>query len=336
MTARRSLALLASLALGPIPACLHISGSVTPPPPEPPPPKRDFASLPSRPGEVVRANPVAPVPADLPATVSRRPAPEADVVPEPPDDPPVPVAAVRAEAKPLPLPTLTPQTAGAVEPPLVAALRAYVENRPYDALRHLDGLDRANQELAIQLLPQFARLAHLNLGAADAPEAGVMADQLRAAADRLAARGPLRVEKLVFCRSPVDGFGRYTPRPVDAPFGPGDRTHLYLEVDHVAGEAVPGPRGEGYLTRLQVTLSVRDSAGREVLQADPKDARRLVRAVTFDHAVPTRAPVRDYHRTYSLGVPPQAGVYYLTAEVRELTTGRTAKSPPVEFRVAAP
>lgn len=336
MTARRSLVVLAGLALGPVPACLHVSGTVTPPP-EPPAAKGQFASLPSRPGEVVRAHPVAPVPADPPASVSRRAPREPDAPDAPPEPPtpPAPITTVKAEPGPLPLPTLTPQAAGTAEPPLVAALRAYVENRPYDALRHLDGLDRVNQELALQLLPQFARLAHLNLASADAREAGVMADQFQAAADRLAARGPLRVEKLAFCRE-VTGFGRYVPRPVTDPYKPGDRTFLYLELGRVADEAVPGPQGEGHLTRLQVTLRVQDAQGRPVEQVDRTDPRKLVDAVVFDHPVPTRTAVRDYYQKYGLGVPPRPGVYYLIAEVRELSTGRTARSQPTEFRVTAP
>jgi hypothetical protein len=342
MTARRSLVVLAGLALGPTPACLHISGNVTPPP-EPPAPRREFASLPSRPGEAVRTNPVPVSPgshpglatADPPASVSRRPA-EPDV--EPPavaPAPPAPITAVRAEPGPLPaLPSLSPQPPAA-EPPLVAALRAYVEDRPYDAIRHLDGLDRVNQELALQLLPQFARLARLNLSAADPREVGVMADQFRAAADRLAALAPLTVEKLAFCKE-VDGFGRYVPRPEAEPYRPRDRTALYLELGHVACEPSPGPKGEGFVTRLQVTFEVRDAGGRVVEQADPADPRRRIPVVRLDHVIPTRSPVRDYFRTYGMAVPTQPGVYTLTAEVRDLATNRTARSRPVEFRVAGP
>ncbi|MBX9584589.1 MAG: hypothetical protein K2X87_30170, partial [Gemmataceae bacterium] len=250
--------------------------------------------------------------------------------------PPAPVTAVKAEPGPLPaLPSLTPKPP-APEPPLVAALRAYVEKRPYDALRHLDGLDRANQELALQLLPQFARLADLNLSAADPREVGVMADQFGAVAGRLGARAPLAVEKVAFCKE-VDGFGRYVPRPAADPFRPGDRTPLYLEVRHVACEPAAGPKGEGYVTRVRVRLEVRDDAGRVVEQPDPKDPRRAIPAVrVVDEVVPTRSPVQDYFRNYTMPVPLLPGAYTLVAEVRDLTTNRVARSQPVEFRVAAP
>lgn len=332
MTGRRVLALLAGLALGPAPGCLHISGTVTPPPEPSPPPREKFASLPSRPGEVVRANPTAPPPAELPATVSHRPSPPAE---EPADPPaPAPVVAVKAEPAPAPLPALSPRP-GTADPPLLSAFRAYVENRPEEALRHLGGLDRVNQELALRLLPLLARVGGPTPVAADPAEVGVMADQFQGLADRLGARAPLAVETLAFCRE-TKGFGDYTPRPLTDPYRPGDRTSIYLELRHVACEPAPGPRGEGHLTRLQVTLQVQDSGGRPFEQAfpHPKDPGRRVSAVTFDHADPSWSVVRDYYRTYGIAVPRQSGVYYLTAEVREPGTGRVARSRPVEFRVA--
>lgn len=337
MTARRSLVVVAALALGPVPACLHVSGTVAPPP-EPPAPRRgDFASMPSKPGEVVRANPTAPPPAELPATVSRRPAttPAAPLDPPPePDALPAPVTAVKAEPGPFPLPALAPKPASD-EPPLVAAMRAYAEKRPYDALHHLEGLDRANQEFVLQVLPLLAQGAGLTPGGADAQQLGVMADQFRAVAARLDARAALRVEKLAVCKL-VDGFGRYVPHPLAEAHKPGSRTVVYLELDHVVCEAAPGPRGEGHQTRVQVTLRMQDSGGRPYDHAfpHPKDPTRRVPAHTVEHAVPAWSAVQDYYQAYGIAVPHQPGVYYLTAEARELGTGRTARSQPVEFRVA--
>ncbi|MBX9623152.1 MAG: hypothetical protein K2X82_05005 [Gemmataceae bacterium] len=336
MTARRALALLAGLALGPAPGCLHISGSVTPPPEPSPPPREKFASLPSRPGEVVRANPTAPPPAELPATVSRRPTPPPDREAAPPADPPASAAitavkADRTEPAQLPLPALNPRPVTA-DPPLLAAFRAYVENRPEEALRHLDGLDRVNQELALRLLPLLARVGQPTPAAADPAEVGLMADQFQGLADRLGARAPLSVEVLALCGREPRGFGDYHPRPLTDPYRPGDRTFLYLELKHVACD--PGPRGEGYLTRVEVTFEVRDSHGRLVEQADPANFQRRVTAVKVPHVQATRSPVRDYFRSYGVAVPPHAGVYTITAEVREPGTGRVARSRPVEFRVA--
>ncbi|MDB5313858.1 MAG: hypothetical protein JWO38_8060 [Gemmataceae bacterium] len=349
MTApRRSLLLLlAGLAVGPIPACLHTAG--TTPPADPgtisSTGSHDFATLPSRPGEVIPTNPAAkaaatgakpaapatspdagPRPAAAIQTTSRSPTPE----PEAPL-PPGSVAVVKPEPGPLPLIPPPP----APEPPLLAAMRAYVENRPADAIRYLQALDRGNQDFALAVMPLLVRGAQINLAAANPEDVAVLVDQCYSVAGRLEGKAALRVEKVAFCRR-VSGFGRYEPWPEALPYRPNDLAVLYVEVRNVGSEPAAGPNGEGYVSRAAVSLEVRDATGKLVEQTDPADWRRRVPVARFDHADYTRSPLRDYSRTYRISVPAQPGVYTVTVEVKDPSGGRAARSQPAEFRVGAP
>ena len=96
------------------------------------------------------------------------------------------------------------------------------------------------------------------------------------------------------------------------------------------------PSGDGYLTRAETQLEVRDAKGLLVEQIDPNDYRQRVRVVRFPLEDRSRSPVRDYFQPYQLQIPSQAGVYTVTVEVREPSSGRTARSQPAEFRVAGP
>ena len=317
--------LFAALALGFAPGCLTVQGTVTRTDDKPaaPAPKADgFASL--RPGESIVTRPAVE-----PKTVVERPPAPKLAAPEPePVVPPEQVIAVKSgEPGPFPLPGMPP----APEPPLLAAMRAYVENRPDDAIRHLEKLDRPNQEFALAVMPALARGAAMNLAAPDPQEAGHLADQLSGAAAKLEAKAALRVEKVAFCKE-IKGFGRYDPWPQAQPYRPGDFARLYVEVRNLGCHAA----ADGYLTRAETLLEVRDAKGQLVDQMDPKDYRQRVRVVRFPLEDRWRSPVRDYYQPYQLQIPSQAGVYTVTVEVREPASGRTARSQPAEFRVAGP
>lgn len=331
--ARRPLALVAGLALGTLPACLHVTATVpdTPPVPvpvrPPTPPGEKFAVLPSRPGEVVRTKPAE-------KTAAKPPADAPDGLPLPPDPPPE-LAAVKAEPGPLPGLGTPP-----ADPPLVQALRAFLDSRADDGLRHLRGLPAANQDFALALLPVLVRGSQWDLATVDPAEVGVVADQLHAAAARLETRAALKVERVVFCQ-PVArpkvgrlGGGRYDPRPDGEPYRVGDKAYLYVEVAHVSGH--PAPDGDGYLSRVSVGLEVRDSHGNAFEQVDPHDAtlQRRVPVARFLHEDRTRGPVRDWFHGYSFGVPHKPGVYTVTVEARDPAGTRVAKSRPVSFHVA--
>ncbi|HEX4613294.1 MAG TPA: hypothetical protein VH092_34220 [Urbifossiella sp.] len=318
------------LALGFAPGCLSIHGTVTKTPepaPAPAPAAGDkFASL--RPGESIPSRPVEPkTVVERPATP--KPPPNTDpIAPLPPED----VLAVKgADPGPFPLAVGPPVP----EPPLLAAMRAYVENRPDDAIRHLEKLEKPNQEFALAVMPVLARGAAINLASPDPQEAAHLVEQLTGAAARLEPKAALKVEKVAFCKR-ANGFGRYDPWPEAQPYRPNDLAVLYVEVRNMGSTPSPGPAGEGYLSRAVVSLEVRDAKMNIVEQTDPADYRLRVPVARFEHADHTRSPLRDYSRTYRIKIPPQPGVYTVTVEVRDPATGRSARSQPAEFRVAGP
>jgi hypothetical protein len=351
---RTPLLLLAALTAGPMPACLHASGSVRPAEsekaaaPTSPPPSREFASLPSRPGEVVPANPDAKgvasakvppaktVGAD-PGGGSIPPTAPGDLIPAPKVEVPSPdaIGLTAAKAEPDRLPPLGRPSPAALEPPLLAAMRAYAENRPDRALDCLKALDKPNQDFVLAMMPVVLRGSQINLGDPDPAEAAVLADQLQPILAQLEAKAALKVERVTFCKK-AGGFGRYDARPDAEPYRPNDLAVLYFEVRHMRSEPATGPRGEGFVTRVAVNLEVRDANGRLVEQPDREDWRRRVPVLRFEHADFTRAPLRDYSRVYQFPVPAQPGVYSVTVEVKDPVHNRSVRSQPAEFRVAGP
>ncbi len=337
---RPSLALLA-LFVVPLPACIHISATA---PPEtkgdvrgepkadaktepklaagakaPQPPKMEFAVLPRVPGTV------APLKG---ATAQKPPAPVAPIEPTAPLKPGEPVRAAQSN-EPGPFPFAQP-FAPPPDPPLVAALRAYMDGRPERAIEHMRALDRPNQEFVLSVLPLLARGATADL-ARDAVANAVLADQLHAAAQRLEPRAALRVEKALFCRD-VRGFGRYTPWNDADPYRPHEIAQLYLELRNLASV----PANDGYVTAVNALVEVRDANNRLVEQIDPDDPRgaRRVSVVKFERKLTSRSPLHDFHVLYYFSAPPVPGVYTITVELRDQTGRRTTKTQPIQFCVA--
>src|SRR6202012_3129576 len=108
----------------------------------------------------------------------RAPARTAEPVPP---APPAEVTPVKGEPGQLVLspPAPTP------DPPVLAAMRAYVESRPADAIRLLQALDRPNQEFALAVMPLLVRGTQINLAAADQEDVAVLVDQFYSVAARL-------------------------------------------------------------------------------------------------------------------------------------------------------
>lgn len=317
MPVRRLLLLIAALAL-PQPACLHVSGNLTPAEVSTPrsPSSSEFSTFPRRPGEVVAKDPGV--------TVAKPPEPP------PAEPPPLTDAHLVRASEPIP-PVSIPS---ASQPPLLTALKAYLDNRPEDAIRALQSLDRASQDYAIALMPLLVRGTQMNLSSPPPDETAVIVERLHALAARLETKAALRVEKVLFCRK-AEGFGQYEPWVEGQPYKPNDLARLYIELRNVGSEPNPGPSGESYLSRATVSLEVRDAKNNLVDQTDPKDYRRRVPIARYDHADYTRSMPHDYFRTYRFPVPTQPGVYTVTVEVKD-ATGRMARSQPVEFRVAGP
>lgn len=327
-----------------LPACLHVDARIGPRPAaqperstEPAPkakadtaqttshpqaPQMQFAVLPKAPGTVVPTNP------DAPPTVSTNTSQK----PTKPDVPPPPAAPapgiLKADSsEPAKFPALT--QFGVPEAPLLAAVRAYSEGRPDQAIEVIRKMDKSQQDFVLTVLPILARGATADL-ASDPATAAALTDQLRAAAARLEPLAALKIEKIAFC-SDVAGFGRFVQRPIANPYRPNERVQLYFELRNLGNQYTP----DGFLTHVQAVVEIRDAENKLVAQIDPEEHRK-VPTVKFEKRLVTRSPLQDFHVLYIFSAPPGPGVYTVTVQFRDATGRRTVTSQPAEFRVAGP
>lgn len=336
MTGRSSVGF-AVLFAAPVLGCLHVgapSAPITPPEQAAKvtaraneaaqqPPRLEFAVLPKAPGTVVHSKNTAPAPNPNPPanTVTQKPT-------VPPLGPPKPVQPVQTlnaiEPGPFPLQAVGP----VAEAPLLAAVRAYTENRPERAIEIIRTLNTQNQDVVLALLPILARGASADFNN-DPATVAALVDQLRAAANRLEPRAALRIEKAAFCKN-VDGFGRFVPWPDNQPYRPHQQAQLYLEVRNLGSQSV----GDGFVTQIHATVEVRDAHGKLVEQIDPDDYRRRVPMVKFEKKLPSQSPLHDFHVLYVFSAPPAPGVYTITVELRDAAGRRTVRTQPAQFCVA--
>jgi hypothetical protein len=248
-------------------------------------------------------------------------------IPDPPAAP-APLATTVSAVQP---PSAEPRIALSPPPPadhpLLAAIRAYLDNRPDQAVEHLRGLDPANQDLVLRLIPAVVHAQRAR--PRDAADMTVLAAEVGAAADAAARVAPLRIGKACFVES-VKQFGVYTPMPPGYAYLPGGAAVLYVEVPNAPSHPTPHPGGgDGYVTRLDCELRLHDGAGKLLARFDPANAP--------DMAVKeyTRSPIRDLFLRFQFQVPNAPGAYAAEFVVRDPATGRAARKV-VEVRVAGP
>lgn len=207
------------------------------------------------------------------------------------------------------------QPAKAEDPPLVAALRCFLDKRPAEALTILERFDKANQELLLCLLPLSARLTEESLDRASPKQIAVVVDQLNTLAVPLRCRAELAIDKMCFCGR-IETFGVYDPLPAEHRFRPGEWVHLYVEVRNFSSvRRDGGPGGPTYVTRLKTRVEIRDEQDRIVwrhdVHRDRPDESRTLRHDYFDHL---RFCVPEVFRP---------GLYTLKVQVADEATGRT-------------
>jgi hypothetical protein len=244
----------------------------------------------------------------------------------PPDPPASPAVAVAVPNPPQQLPKFDPPP----EHPLLAVVRAYLDDRPDVAIETLKTLDRPNQELLLQLVPALATAYRTDLARTDL---GALQRQLDAAAASLAARAPLDIDKACFCRS-VRTFGAYDPVPDRPTFAPNTPTTLYAELKNVPSDPVDTPGGPGYVTNLVCTMRVEDAAGNvvEFTVPGPNKTWQTVPQHQETKKDFRRTPVRDYFVTFNFSVPSRPGAYTVKIDVRDPANGR-AVTRTMPFRV---
>src|SRR5262245_23549312 len=127
------------------------------------------------------------------------------------------------------------------DPPLVGALRCFLEKRPEEAVALLQCYDKPNQEILLGLLPLARRLTEGSLNRTSRQEVSAMVDQLQSVAVPLRTRAELVIDKMCFCEQ-VKGFGVYKALPEDHAFQaatadrPGELVQVYVELRNFAVE----------------------------------------------------------------------------------------------------
>jgi hypothetical protein len=223
------------------------------------------------------------------------------------------------------------QLAARTEPPLVQALRCYLEHKPAEAPELLKNYDDTSREMLQCLLSLAARLTEAPADQARPEDAAAWVEQLHGLEGTLQRRTPLRIEKMCFCRS-IKQFGGFEPLPENPPVfqagtggRPGELIQVYAEVRNF----VSRQEGPLHITRLRSWAEFCDYDGKQVGPV-----------LNFeDKPDLSRSPRLDYFINYRFGVPPELrpGSYILRIYVQDLDD--PAKRLPavrsLDFRVAA-
>src|SRR5438132_6997158 len=203
------------------------------------------------------------------------------------------------------------------DPPLVWAMRCFLDKRPVEAMEALKRYDKTSQDLLLCMLPLAARLGEGGLQKATPREMSNTVSELNRVADTLAPRAELVIDKMCFCRflnsDKFGMFGVYEPLEEDHPFYAGERKRLYIELRNFTNERV----SNGYQIRLKSHMEIRDYRG------------VIAWELGFPELCPdsTKSPRHDFCDQFGFVVPPNKvppGRYTLWLRVTDVPTGRTA------------
>ncbi len=221
-----------------------------------------------------------------------------------------------------PLPTMAAVSTPESQHPLVWALGAFLEDRPSEAMKHLQAYTPKDQELLLRLLPIVAQAAKGG-AEADRPspeELRALINSLQSLLAELQASAPLVIDKLVFCRR-VRGFGQFE-RLATNQFRPGDQVYLYAELHNLADRRIK----DQYLTHLASTLEIRTADCRVVRTLPVQSVPDRSESMRTDHFTVIRFPIP---------ADLQPGIYDLRVRIMDQETHREAVKF-LSFRIAGP
>jgi hypothetical protein len=201
------------------------------------------------------------------------------------------------------------------EPPLLAALRCYLEKKPREAIGHLSKFDQVNQELLICLLPLAVQLADSEKPSDQ--QSAMAVEQLESVMYGMRTRAPLRVEKMCLCKS-ISAFGVYEPMPQEHVFQPGEQLRVYAELRNFSSERHDETGGPAvFVTQLSSTAEIRDHASKKTVWKQPLQRGEPDRSQT---------PRHDYFDHYRFCLPDlHPGWYTLEVTVEDLATHRKSR-----------
>jgi hypothetical protein len=234
-----------------------------------------------------------------------------------PDDPVAPIPAgssCRTEIKTTPV----------EDPPLVAALRCYLNKKPAEAVIWLERYDRLNQDLLLCLLPLMARLSEQGLQHSDKRDLANVVAQLDRLANLLRPSAQLVIDKMCFCNR-IETYGDYHALDEDRAFQPGDVVHVYVELENFSSFVVKDRDiDKRYCIQLASRVEIRDFKGQLAWCTGLKDADLRDESLT---------PRHDFFISYPLQVPHiPPGPYTLRLIVMDVPTKRRAEHT-LDFRI---
>jgi hypothetical protein len=254
-----------------------------------------------------------------------------DLIPEPRSlEPPGPVKA-GAPAEPATDAGVhsQPIAESAEEPPVVQALRCYLDNRPAEAVALLGRYDKSSQDLLLCLLPLTARLTEGGLERCNAREASALVKQMDRISERVSAllrpRAKLGIKKMCFC-SAIEGYGKYIPRPDALGFLPGESAKVYIELENPTEQR----HGNAYSVHLHSSIEIRDFKETFVerpIKRQPESAEEPDVSLSERH---------DFHMWCRFVVPRDLlpGFYTLRLRIVDTPTGRSVDGT-LDFRVTS-
>jgi hypothetical protein len=194
------------------------------------------------------------------------------------------------------------------DPPLVTALRCFLQKHPAEALEALGQYEKSNQELLLGLLPLAARLTEK----VNPQEFDQVVNELDSLLLPLRARATLTLDKMCFCRR-IEKFGVYDPLPEGHWFHAGEPVQVYVELQNVSSRL----EGDTYVSQLASSVEIHDSEGHIVWKQGFGDRDRADVSHSLRH---------DYFNNYRFCVPEiPPGQYTLGIRVDDVFTRRSAE-----------
>ncbi len=213
-------------------------------------------------------------------------------------------------------PAPEPHPTSPKEPPLIAFMRLYLEKRPGEAVAQLSPYDKTRQDLLLGLLSLATYLTEGDPSKIQPEQAAMILNKLASIAAPLRSKAPLMLSGACLCKT-VKDFGQRELLPPDYIFPQGGHVEFYVEVQNFWNV----PRSDGnYEVWLTSSADLCDSEGHVV----PNTHIDYYKG--GPEATQTSSPRRDYHRGYTMELPPSLppGRYVIRLRVKDVPTERIA------------
>ncbi len=205
------------------------------------------------------------------------------------------------------------------EPPLLAFMRLYLEKRPAEAVAQLSTFDKTRQDLLLGLLSLATGLTEGETNKIQPEQAVMILNKLASIAAPLKSTAPLMLSGACLCNI-VKDFGQRQALPADHVYPQGAHVEFYVEVQNFSNVRRRNGTYEVWEVWLTSSADLCDSEG------------NLIPNTHIDYykggpeATQTSSPRRDYHRGYTLELPPSLppGRYMIRLRVKDVPTERIA------------